>query len=151
MSMKLTDPTAFQPMKVTASRETEVGFELEPITKKMTLDKSRIYAGWPAAKSQHTDYAIAHSFGHRKPILMGNQSAEVIVEMLMKFFGEGYLGGKLSISYIKIMEVDSEITAKAIVREKVAEGDAIRLILDVWCENERGEKTIVGTASGLVR
>ena len=150
MSTVLTDPTAFQPMKVTASRETEVGFELEPITKKMTLDKLRLYTGWPQRKSFHNDYAAAQKLGFRKPVIVGTQVNQHFGELLIKFFGKGYLGGKLSVTFIGIMESDDEITTKGVVREKVVEGDAIRLNLDVWCENQRGEKTIVGAASGLV-
>ena len=45
---------------------------------------------------------------------------------------------------------DDEIITKGIVREKIAEGDAIRLFLEVWCENQHSEKVIVGTASGFV-
>ena len=35
------------------------------------------------------------------------------------------------------------------VRERIEEGDRVRLILDVWLENQRGEKVLVGSASGL--
>ena len=148
----LTDPKAFRPMKVTASRETEVGFEVEPITKKVTLDKMRIHSGnWPRAKGWHTDYDAAHRLGQRTPIILGNQAMAYIAELLVKFFGEGYLGGTLSTKIIRIMEPDDEITARGVVRKKVTEGDAIRLILNVWCENQRGQTVIVGTASGLVR
>ena len=150
MSTMPVDPTAFRPMKVTASRETEVGFELEPITKKMTLDKTRLYRGWPRVKDIHDDYAAAQRVGLRQPIIQGNQSIEWLGELLIKFFGKGYLGGKLAITFINVILPDDEITTKGVVREKVVEGDAIRLILDVWCENQRGEKVIVGTASGLV-
>ena len=150
MSTVAIDPTIFRPMKVTASRETEVGFELEPITKKMTLDKMRLYTGWPRAKHYHNDYAASYEVGLQQPIVLGNQVIEHIFELLIKFFGRGYLGGKLSVKVIRHMHPDDEITTKGVVREKVVEGDAIRLILDVWCENQRGEKVIVGTASGLV-
>ena len=52
----LTDPTAFTPMKVTAGKDLPVGYELQPITKKISLDKTRIYEGWPASRSRHCDY-----------------------------------------------------------------------------------------------
>ena len=145
-----TDPTAFHPMKVTASRDIPIGFELEPITKKVTLDKSRIYSWWPKIKSRHSDYAAARATGLQKPNIAGNQTAEYLGELFIKFFGEGYIGGKLSIKFIGFVLPDDEVTAKGIVREKIIEGDAVRLVLDIWCENQYGEKVIVGTASGLV-
>ncbi|MDD5289232.1 MAG: hypothetical protein PHY28_09010, partial [Dehalococcoidales bacterium] len=67
-----------------------------------------------------------------------------------KFFGIGYLGGRLATTCIAIMEPGEEITTKGIVREKIIEGDKMRLVLDIWCENQRGEKVIVGTGSGLI-
>ena len=151
MNAKSVDPTAFCPMKVAASKETKVGFELEPITKKVTLDKMRLYrVGWPRIKSWHNDYEEAHNWGVDKPFVLASQVTEYIGELLIKFFGKGYLGGNLSVSYIRPMLPDDEIITKGIVREKITEGDAIRLLLEVWCENQYGEKVIVGTASGLV-
>ena len=151
MSTKSVDPTAFRPMKVTASRKTEVGFELEPITKKVTLDKMRLYrVGWPQIKGWHTDYEAAHKSGVDQPIVFASQVTEYIGELLIKFFGKGYLGGNLSVAYIRPMWPDDEIITKGIVREKMEEGDAVKLILEVRCENQHGEKVIVGTASGFV-
>ena len=150
MSTMPVDPTAFRPMKVTASRETEVGFELEPITKKITLDKTRIQQRWPQVLNHHDDYPYAQKLGLRHPIIQFNQICENIGELLIKFFGEGYLGGKLSLNAIRQTEPETVITTRGVVQEKIVEGDAIRLVLDVWCENDRGEKVMVGSASGLV-
>ena len=151
MGTQLVDPTAFRPMKVTAGRNTEVGFELEPITKKVTLDKMRLYrAGWPRVKGWHTDYDAAHKSGVDQPIVFASQVTEYIGELLIKFFGKGYLGGTLSVSYIRPMWPDDEITTRGIVRERIVVGDAVKLLLEVWCENQHGEKVIVGTAGGFV-
>jgi hypothetical protein len=38
-----------------------------------------------------------------------------------------------------------------VVKEKSAAGGATRVVVDVWCENQHGAKTAVGTASGLVQ
>jgi len=144
-----TDPTAFRPMKARASRDTPVGFELEPITKKVTLDKSRIYQGWPATRNRHTDYAAAQATGLREPNINGGQTAEYLGELFIKFFGTGFIGGRLSISFIGFVAVDDEVTARGVVKERIEEGDRVRLNLDVWLENQRGEKVLVGSASGL--
>jgi hypothetical protein len=36
-----------------------------------------------------------------------------------------------------------------VVKEMRPEGAGPRVVVEVWCENQRGEKTAVGTASGL--
>jgi len=35
------------------------------------------------------------------------------------------------------------------VKSREAEGDRVRVTVEVWCENQDGVKTMVGTASGL--
>lgn len=151
MSTKSIDPTAFRPTQVTADRSTEIGVELEPITKKVTLDKMRLYrVGWPRIKGWHTDYEEAHKSGVDQPIAFASQVTEYIGELLIKFFGKGYLGGNLSLAYIRPIWPDDEIITKGIVREKTAEGDAVELLVEVWCENQNGEKVIAGTMSGFV-
>lgn len=42
------------------------------------------------------------------------------------------------------------VTVKGIIKDKQMENSRIRLVLDVWMENEEGQKVIVGSASGLV-
>ena len=152
MNTKSIDPTAFQSMKAIASRQTEVGFEIEPITKKLTLDKIRLYRNqWPRIRNWHNDYEIAQNWGVDKPLAFASQVMEYLGEMLVKFFGEGYLGGNLSVSIIQSVFPEDTVVTKGLVREKIVEGDVIKLILDVWCENQQGEKIIVGKATGFVR
>lgn len=151
------DPTAYKPMRAVASKDTKIGFELEPIRKKVTLDKMRLFrlfgdgGSWPRVKNWHTDYADAQKFGFPVPIAGGSQLAEYLGELLIKFFGKGLFGGTLSIIFLRIVEPDDEITAKGVVRDKVEEDGGIRLLLEVWCENQRGEKVVVGNAGGLVQ
>jgi len=151
MNIKPVDPTAFRPMKIVARKNIEVGFELESIVKKVTLDKIRLYRSqWPRRKNWHNDYEIAQSWGVDKPMVFASQLMEYIGEMLIKFFGKGYVGGTLSVAMVQPVWPEDEIVTKGIVREKIIEGNALRLFLDVWCENQHGDKLLVGKASGLV-
>jgi hypothetical protein len=145
----LTDPTAFSPMKVTASKDLPVGYELQPITKKISLDKTRIYEGWPASRSRHCDYDAAHATGLPAPNINGALVAGVLGELFIKFFGENYIGGTLSFNLIRQVQVNDELTARGVVKDKVAEPDGTRLFLDVWLDNQNGDKVLVGKASGL--
>jgi acyl dehydratase len=43
------------------------------------------------------------------------------------------------------------LTVHGVIKEKLQEGDATRVVVEVWCENQDGVKTAVGTASGLQR
>ena len=151
MTTRPGDPTAFEPMKITAGRDIEVGYQLEPIIKKVTLDKMRLYRSqWPRIRNWHNDYTIAQNWGVDRPLVFASQIMEYFGELLIKFFGAGYLGGNLSLAITRSAWPEDVITVKGTVREKVLEGNVVKLILDVWCVNQHGENLIVGTASGLV-
>jgi hypothetical protein len=145
----LTDPTAFSPMKVTAGKDLPVGYELEPVTKKISLDKARIYEGWPATRSRHCDYDAAHATGLPAPNINGAIVAGVLGELFIKFFGENYIGGTLSFNLIRQVQVNDELTARGVIKEKAVEPNGTRLFLDVWLDNQNGDKVLVGKASGL--
>ena len=145
----LTDPTAFSPMKVTAGKDLSVGYELEPVTKKISLDKARIYEGWPATRSRHCDYDAAHATGLPAPNINGALVAGVLGELFIKFFGENYIGGTLSFNLIRQVQVNDELTARGVIKEKAVEPNGTRLFLDVWLDNQNGDKVLVGKASGL--
>lgn len=143
------DPTAFAPMAVAAEESLPIGFELEPVTKKITLDKARIYEGWPGRRSRHCDYDAAHATGLPAPNINGALVAGVLGELFIKFFGENYIGGTLSFNLTRQVQLNDELTARGVVKDKVAEAAGTRLVLDVWLENQNGDKVLVGTASGL--
>jgi hypothetical protein len=145
----LTDPTAFVPMTVTAKKDLSVVYELEPITKKITLDKARIYEGWPAVRSRHCDYDAAHATGLPAPNANGALVAGTLGELFIKFFGVNYIGGTLSFNLIRQVQLNDELTARGVITDRVVEPDGTRLVLDVWLENQSGEKVLVGKASGM--
>ena len=70
-------------------------------------------------------------------------------ELFIKFFREGYIGGTLSFNLIRQTQLDDVLTAKGVITDKRPEGDRVRLELDVWLENQNGDKVLVGKASGL--
>jgi hypothetical protein len=143
------DPTAFQPMRVVAGRDVKVGFELEPITKATTLDKSRLYNGWPKVRNRHCDYRAAQTSGLLQPNINGGQLTEYLGEMFIKFFGRGYLGGTLSLNFLGSVIPGDVLTARGVVTQRLVEGESVRLFLKLWLENQRGETVLAGTASGF--
>lgn len=134
-----------------ATKEMEVGYEVPPVVKPVTLEKMRQYSGWPV-KSFHTDDEAAQKLGFPRAVAEGMMPYGYAEVMLVDFFGEQWLeeGGDLSLSFIAPVFSGDTITVKGGIREKVAESSGVRLLLDVWCEREDGQKVVVGTASGLV-
>jgi acyl dehydratase len=123
-----------------------IGAQLEPITKQFTLEmfKSDI-------ATIHNDQAAAEAEGLPGPIAVGPQVAALIFRMVREAFGSGWIeGGKISLTFRRPIPCDAYCTAKGTVTATEPEGERTRVTCDVWVETADGEKTIVGTASGLV-
>ena len=133
-----------------ATKEMKVGQELPTVRKEVTKDRIRLF-GWWAMSNVHTDWGVASNWGVPGLIANGSMSKEFIAEMLIQFFGLGFLkGGELDVTYIRYILPGDTITAKGVIREKLAERAVVRFNIDVWCENQRGEKVTVGTATCLL-
>jgi len=133
---------------IRASKEFNVGHEIPSLSKLVTVEVSQVYSGWPAVRNFHTDEEIAHSLGFPAVVAQGGLGVEYLSQMCMRFFGEGWVnGGELSINFIGIILLPQRVTAKGVIREKVIAGNSTRFVLDVWLENEQGEKVQVGSAS----
>lgn len=70
---------------------------------------------------------------------------------MTRFLGTGFVrGGAMSVAFIQPVYAGDRLTVRGVVRETRPEPGATRVVVDVWCENQDGDKTAVGTASGLV-
>jgi len=100
--------------------------------------------------SIHTDPEWARKKGFRAPLAQAMMSTAYVSQLMMRFLGEGYVrGGRMSVSFVKPVIVGDTLTVRGRVRGREREGDRVRVSVEVWCENQDGVKTMVGTASGL--
>ena len=91
----------------------------------------------------HTDDASARKAGFRAPIAGGEQTYAVMASFLFDSFGIGFLrGGRLEAALIKPVFYGDTLTMHA----RIVEDDGDRLQLEVWTENDRSERVLVGTA-----
>jgi acyl dehydratase len=135
----------------TATKKTEVGHELSPLSVMFTLEMCRAYSGWPENKNFHTDIDIAKKKGFLSVLVEASVSGAYINEILTRFFGAGWFKtGKLRLTFLRSVHPPQRLTAKGIVREKIEEDSGIRLVVEAWVENENEEKVTVATASALV-
>ncbi len=140
---------------IKAHKELDIGDEIDPVTYEITQEKINIYSRYvfhgKDSKNIHTDDEIARSAGLPRALAQGRYPVGYISERMMDFFGKGWVqGGNLEVSLVKGIFPGDTITVKGIITEKIPEGDAIRLVLDVWLENQAGEPATAGIASGLV-
>ena len=132
----------------TAAREMQVGQEIANFTKKAKLTLPP--GGFPWG-SPHNE-AYARSVGFKGALVPGVVTLAYMSEALFNFFGEGWVkGGKIEVSFIGGGVIDGDmLTVKGVIKEKLRDGSGVRLVLEVWMENEAGQKVVAGTASGVV-
>ena len=137
--------------------DTKIGAEIAG--KRKTISEARVLAfsggrfgapGWPA-KNIHTDLEFAKSCGLQTRSVSGTQYMGYLIELMVDLFGESWLShGKMDLKFIAILDVEDSLISKAVVTSKEPEGTGTRFVLDMWCENQRGEKVAVGTATGCI-
>ncbi len=140
---------------ITAHQDLDVGHEIEPITYEITQEKINIYSRYVFngrdSRNIHTDDEVARKAGLPRALAQGRYPIGYLSERMMDFFGKGWVqGGRLEVSLVKGIFPGDTITIKGIITEKIPQGDKIRLVLDVWLENQHGEPATAGVASGLV-
>jgi len=127
-----------------------VGQELPTLVKEISQRQIDTYSG-VRPNSIHTDEAWARKKGFRTTLAQGMMSTAYVSEMMTRLLGAGFVkGGTMSVAFIKPVYAGDRLTVHGVVKEMRPEGGATRVVVDVWCENQHGEKTAAGQASGLV-
>ena len=136
-------------MKPQTAKRLEVGEELPPLKKTIQQRQIDCYSG-VRPHSIHTDPEWARQKGFRAPLVQAMMSTAYVSQLMVQFVGEGYIkGGKLSVAFTKPVYAGDTLTVRGRIRSREPEGDRTRVNVDVWCVNEDGVTTMVGSASGL--
>jgi acyl dehydratase len=97
----------------------------------------------PRRVNIHTDNDAARKAGFRAPIAGGEQTYAVMANFILDTFGVGFQrGGRLEASLIKPVFFGDTLTMHA----RVVDGDGAHLHLEVWTENQLGERVLIGVA-----
>jgi acyl dehydratase len=126
-----------------------VGQELPALEKEPSQRRIDAYSG-VRPRSIHTDEEWARQKGFRTTLAQGMMSTAYVSEMMTRFLGAGFVkGGTMSMTFVKPVYAGDRLTVRGVVKELRPESGGTRVVVEVWCQNQRGEKTAVGTASGL--
>lgn len=113
--------------------------EKHPITQQLVM--------WAGASGDynpiHYDKDFALARGLPGVVVHGQLSTAFICQMLSDWYGKTGTLKKLNVSYKGLNFPGDTLTCRGIVREKL---DGGLIALDVRVENQRGEKTVTGTA-----
>ena len=130
-------------------KELHVGDRLPTFTRQVTMDKMIEFEKvvWDRGRNSHTDAEIAQRDGLSKPLASGQNQMAFLHELMERTFGDSWVyGGKISVRYIHPVYAGDEITPNAIVKEVVEQSGRLRVQLEIWCENQNGQKTAAGKA-----
>ena len=134
------------------------GDELAGIVRVVTMNRIEWYdsAMLSAATNElrrvgsniHTDIEFAKSEGFATANADGMIMTNWCSEMLVRAFGIDYLErGELRTKYIKPTNLGVEVHVRGRVREATAQPNGNTLyVIDVWCEDDHGVKTVDGDA-----
>ena len=136
-------------------KDLEIGSPMAPRVYEVTQEKINNYSRYAFqgkdTRNIHTDDEVARKAGLPRALAQGRYPVGYLSEYLLAFFERGWIqGGKLDVSLVKPIFPGDTVTIRGVVRDKAREGTFTRIMLDVWLENQNGEKATVGTASGLV-
>lgn len=132
------------PADLMITRDTPVGYRLQSLKKKAAIQLmgSRL---WGRFNPNHWDPVYAASTGLDAPIQTGEMSSAYIAEMCVNHFGASFFrNARVVCKYVDSTYADEVITTHGEVREKQPKGSGFRFIVDVWAENEAGDKKTVG-------
>jgi 3-hydroxybutyryl-CoA dehydratase len=137
-------------MATTTTDAVSIGQELPPLVKEIPQRKIDAYSG-VRPNSIHSDEAWAKKKGFRAPLAQAMMSTAYVSELMTRFVGAGFVkGGTMSMAFIKPVLAADRLTVHGVVKHKQPENGRTRIVVEVWCENQHGDKTAVGTASGLI-
>ena len=136
-------------MATTTTHAVSLGQELPQLVKEIPQRKIDAYSG-VRPNSIHSDEAWARKKGFPAPLAQAMMSTAYVSELMTRFVGAGFVkGGTMSMAFIKPVLAGDRLTVHGVVKERQPEAGRTRVVVEVWCENQHGEKTAVGTASGL--
>jgi len=124
----------------------EVGVEIPALLKKPTTQQLVMWAGASGDYNPiHYDKDFAQSRGLPGVVVHGQLSTAFLCQMLSDWYGKKGNLKKLNVSYKGLNFPGETLACRGVVKGKSQASENL-VTLDVWVENQRGEKTVVGTA-----
>ena len=130
--------------------KTTVGATLPSLVKDISQRRIDVYSG-VKPNSIHSDDAWARQKGFRACLAQGMMSTAYVSQMMVKLLGPGFAtGGSMSMAFLKPVYAGDRLTVHGVIKDKQSDTGATQVVVEVWVENQHGEKTAVGHATGLM-
>ena len=134
----------------------KVGTELDPLVKQLTLEQMLLFSSGEGRVDKvnlHTDAAAAQrDTGMKKPFASGRISMGYACELMSRFVGLEQFSrtGTIDFKFLKPVMPGDTITTHGRVSEVKPVPEGALVIVEIYCENQKGEKTSVGAATAIV-
>jgi acyl dehydratase len=137
-------------MATRVETETTIGQVLPPLAKDVSQRRIDVYSG-VKPRSIHSDEAWARQKGFRACLAQGMMSTAYVSQLMVSLLGARFArGGTMSMAFVKPVYAGDRLSVHGIIKDKQPDNGATRVVVEVWVENQHGEKTAVGHATGLV-
>src|SRR5512132_3012590 len=121
------------------------GLVLPTLAKEISQRKIDVYSG-VKPHSIHTDEAWARRKGFRAPLAQAMMSTAYVSELMTRFLGAGFVkGGTISMAFVKPVYAGDRLTVHGVVKDRQPESGGTRVTVEVWCVNQDGQTTAIGT------
>lgn len=140
------------------TKDTKAGSEFSGKLKSVTEERVFAFSGgfpkvpeWPR-RTIHTNLEFARSCGLPKRTASGAMFEGYLTELMIDLFGEQWMsGGKMTLKFIAIVTPGDTLLPKAIIKAKCREQSGVKFDMEVWCEDQHGNKVVIGAASGFLK
>lgn len=125
------------------------GMKLPTRAIQMSITKARLFS--LPNESFHTHDHLAQKIGLKVAAPQGLMAYGYLSQIATEFFGPDWVqGGELNVSFTNLLSRDDVLSVSGIVARIAPENGRQRVELDIWVENERGDKVAVGQAIGFI-
>lgn len=131
------------------ARQLNVGDRLEAVVRDVTNDKMVEFEKvvWDRGRNSHSDINAAKADGVSRTIASGQNQMAFLHELMERNFGDAWVyGGRISARWIHPVYAGDRLTVNGLVTEVSEVDGKPHVTVQVWCENQSGRKTGVGTA-----
>jgi 3-hydroxybutyryl-CoA dehydratase len=134
--------------------QVKVGTELDGASHTITEEKLVAFERviWHRVANVHSDPVVAKKVGMSRTIASGQNQLAFLHQLMESTFGDGWVyGGKIAARWVSPVYVDDVITPRALVEEISHVDGKTRVHMNIWCTNQAGTKTALGTAQAYLR
>ena len=139
-----------------ASTDIDPGQQIPSVTKAVTQDTINQFedCGILDRQNIHNNPELAQQrLGTTYPIASGRMSVAFAAESLRRFFGPEVFNhtGSVNLKFLRPVKGGDTITVTGEVTTREETDDGDRVIVNLYCENQNGDRTAVGIGTAVIR